>query len=91
MPRQHHYYGENNLHRLTANIYRRTRIFDTDRFKLKPLLSAANGFTETLGDVRGSKQAAQTCFPRSAAFQGDREKKAADLQARSALRLPEPN
>ena len=46
-----HYYGGNHLHYLTANIYRRARIFDSDRFKLKPVLSAANGFTQTLGDL----------------------------------------
>ncbi|MGH9432072.1 MAG: transposase [Terriglobia bacterium] len=44
MPRRSHYYGENHLHFLTANIYRRARIFDSDRFKLK--------FTQTLGDLR---------------------------------------
>jgi putative transposase len=41
---QIHYYGENHLHYLTANIYRRARIFDSERFKLK--------FTQTLGDLR---------------------------------------
>jgi putative transposase len=50
--RQIHYYGENHLHYLTANIYRRARIFDSDRFRLKPVLSAANGFTQTLGNLR---------------------------------------
>jgi REP element-mobilizing transposase RayT len=50
--RQVHYYGENHLHYLTANIYRRARIFDSDRFKLKPVLSAANGFTQALADLR---------------------------------------
>ncbi len=44
MPRQDHYYGENHLHYLTANIYRRARIFHSDRFKLK--------ITQTLGDLR---------------------------------------
>jgi putative transposase len=42
---QHHHYGANHLHYLTANIYRRARIFDSDRFKLK--------FTKTLGRLRG--------------------------------------
>jgi len=42
--RRPHYYGENHLHYLTANIYRRARIFDSDRFKLK--------FTQTLSDLR---------------------------------------
>jgi hypothetical protein len=42
--RQIHYYGENHLHYLTANIYRRARIFDSDRFKLK--------FTQALADLR---------------------------------------
>lgn len=45
MRRQHHYYGANHLHYLTANICRRARIFDSDRFKLK--------FTETLDQLRG--------------------------------------
>ena len=44
MPRQQHYYGLNHLHYLTANIYRRARIFDSDRFKPK--------FIRTLDDVR---------------------------------------
>ena len=42
--RRPHYYGFNRLHYLTANIYRRARIFDSDRFKLK--------FVQTLGDLR---------------------------------------
>jgi putative transposase len=42
--RQVHYYGENHLHYLTANIHRRARIFDSDRFKLK--------FTQALADLR---------------------------------------
>ena len=44
MPRQRHYYGGNHLHYLTANIYRRARIFDSDRFRRK--------FTQTLADLR---------------------------------------
>jgi hypothetical protein len=44
MPGQRHYYGENHLHYVTANIYRRARIFDADRFKLK--------FAQTLGELR---------------------------------------
>jgi hypothetical protein len=51
MPRRTHYYGENHLHYLTANIYRRARLLDSDRFILKPLLSAANGCTQTLDDL----------------------------------------
>ena len=39
-----HYYGQNHAHYLTENVYRRARIFDSDRFKLK--------FTETLDDLR---------------------------------------
>jgi hypothetical protein len=53
--RQIHYYGENHLHYLTANIYRPARIFDWDRFKLKPVLSGANGFAQTLGDLRAEQ------------------------------------
>ena len=45
MRQQHHYYGASHLHYLTANIYRRVRIFDSDRFKLK--------FTKTLDQLRG--------------------------------------
>ncbi len=44
MPRRQHYYGLNHLHYLTASIYRRARIFDSDRFKLH--------FTKTLDDLR---------------------------------------
>lgn len=44
MVRQQHYYDLNHLHYLTANISRRARIFDSDRFKLK--------FTQTLDDLR---------------------------------------
>ena len=44
MPRQRHYYGGNRLHYLTANLYRRARIFDSDRFRRK--------FTQTLADLR---------------------------------------
>ena len=33
MPRQKHYYGENHLHFLTRSTYRRTRLFDSDRFR----------------------------------------------------------
>jgi hypothetical protein len=31
---QHHYYGANYLHYLTKSIYRRVRVFDSDRFRL---------------------------------------------------------
>jgi REP-associated tyrosine transposase len=44
VPRQRHYHNENHLHYLTANVYRRARIFDSDRFKLK--------FALTLGELR---------------------------------------
>ena len=44
MPRPQHYYSLNHLHYLTANIYRRARIFDSDHFKLK--------FVQTLGGLR---------------------------------------
>jgi len=36
MPRPQHYDGENHLHDLTANIYRRARFFDSERFRLNP-------------------------------------------------------
>jgi putative transposase len=39
-----HFYGQNHLHYLTANTYRRARIFDSDRFKLK--------FVQTLDKLR---------------------------------------
>jgi hypothetical protein len=39
-----HYYDENHLHHVTANVYRRARIFDSDRFRLKS--------TQTLADLR---------------------------------------
>ncbi|HXX21942.1 MAG TPA: hypothetical protein VEO19_02190 [Terriglobia bacterium] len=44
MPRLKHFYSENHLHFLTANIYRRARIFDSERYKRK--------FVETLDDLR---------------------------------------
>jgi putative transposase len=44
VPRQQHYYALNHLHYLTANIYRRARIFDSERFKLR--------FIRTRGDLR---------------------------------------
>ena len=44
MQREQHYYGLNHLHYLTASLYRRARIFDSDRFKLK--------FIRTLDDLR---------------------------------------
>jgi hypothetical protein len=43
MPRRRHFYGENHLHYLTANTYRKARIFDSDRYKRK--------FVQTLGDL----------------------------------------
>ena len=42
--RQQHSYGLNHLHYLTANVYRRARIFDSDRSELK--------FTQALDDLR---------------------------------------
>jgi putative transposase len=44
MPRLQHFYGQKHLHYLTAGTYRRARIFDSDRFKLK--------FVQTLDDLR---------------------------------------
>ncbi|MGO8792127.1 MAG: hypothetical protein ACLQVL_32725 [Terriglobia bacterium] len=44
MPRLRHFYGENHYHDLTENIYRRARIFDSDRCKRK--------FVQTLDDLR---------------------------------------
>jgi putative transposase len=44
MPRPEHFYGQNHLHYLTANIYRRARIFDAERFKHK--------FVQTVDDLR---------------------------------------
>jgi REP-associated tyrosine transposase len=42
--RRPHYYGYNHLHYLTANVYQRARVLDSDRFKLN--------FVQTLGDLR---------------------------------------
>jgi len=44
MPRLEHFYGRNHVHYLTANIYRKIRIFDSGRYKRK--------FVETLDDLR---------------------------------------
>jgi REP element-mobilizing transposase RayT len=44
MPRPQHFYGQNHLHYLTANIYRKARIFDSERYKRK--------FIQTLDDLR---------------------------------------
>lgn len=44
MPRQKHYYGENHLHYLTRSTYRRTRLFDSERFRRR--------WVETLGELR---------------------------------------
>jgi putative transposase len=44
MPRLEHFYGQNHLHYLTANTYRKARIFDTDRYNWK--------FVQTLNDLR---------------------------------------
>jgi hypothetical protein len=35
MPRLKHFYGRNHLHYLTANTYRKARIFDSHRYKRK--------------------------------------------------------
>jgi putative transposase len=44
MPRLRHFYGEGHYHYLTESVYRRARIFDSDRFKSK--------FVQTLDDLR---------------------------------------
>lgn len=44
MPGLRHFYGQNHLHYLTANTYRKARIFDSDRYKRK--------FVQTLHDLR---------------------------------------
>jgi hypothetical protein len=44
MPRLKHFYGQNHLHYLTANTYRKARRFDSDRYKRK--------FVQTLDDLR---------------------------------------
>jgi putative transposase len=44
MPRLKHYYGQNHVHYLTANTYRKARVFDSDRCKRK--------FVKTLHDIR---------------------------------------
>jgi hypothetical protein len=43
-PRRPHDYGYHHLHDITANVYWRARIFDSDRFQLN--------FVPTLGDLR---------------------------------------
>jgi REP element-mobilizing transposase RayT len=44
MPRLKHFYGLNHLHYLTANTYRRARIFDPERYRRK--------FVQTLNQLR---------------------------------------
>jgi putative transposase len=44
MPRLRHFYGQGHYHYLTENIYRRARIFDSERFKRK--------FVQTVDDLR---------------------------------------
>jgi REP element-mobilizing transposase RayT len=44
MPRLRHFYGPGHYHYLTANTYRRARIFDSDRFKRR--------FVQTVDDLR---------------------------------------
>ena len=48
LPRRPHYYGYNHLHYLTRNVYRRARIFDSDRFKLN-FVQALRNLREELG------------------------------------------
>ena len=58
MPRQKHYYGENHLHFLTRSVYRRTCLFDSDRFRQR--------WVETLDDLRrelGFKLAGYVLMP----------------------------
>ncbi len=44
MPEKRHYYGLNHLHFLTTSVYRRVRLFDSDRFKQR--------FVATLAELR---------------------------------------
>ena len=44
MAAQHHYYGGHHLHYLTASTYRRTRLFDSERFRRQ--------FAKTLKQLR---------------------------------------
>jgi REP element-mobilizing transposase RayT len=44
MARPQHFYGQSHLHYLTANIYRKARIFDSERYKGK--------FIQTLDNLR---------------------------------------
>ena len=44
MPKLHHYYGPNHLQFLTRSTYRRTRVYDSERFK--------NHGVGTLGGLR---------------------------------------
>jgi putative transposase len=44
MPCLEHFYGQNHLHYLTPNTYRKAHIFDSDRYKRK--------FVQTLDDLR---------------------------------------
>lgn len=44
MPRQHHYYGLNHLHFITASTYRRARLFNSERFR--------RHFIQTLAELR---------------------------------------
>ena len=45
--RQHHYYGGNHLHYLTASTYRRVRLFDSERFR--------HHFVRTLDKLRAGQ------------------------------------
>jgi REP element-mobilizing transposase RayT len=44
VPKLQHYYGLNHLHYLTNSTYRRTRLYDSERFR--------NHWVVTLGDLR---------------------------------------
>jgi putative transposase len=46
VPRQHHHYGLNHLHYLTASTCRRARVFDSDHFRCH--------FVKTLAELRTS-------------------------------------
>ncbi len=43
-----HLYGQSHAHYLTKNIYRRARVFDSDRFKLK-LIATRSDLRDELG------------------------------------------
>jgi hypothetical protein len=47
MPRLKHFYRENHLHHLTANTYRKARIFDCDRYTRRFVQTLVDPRTET--------------------------------------------